>query len=181
MGSAYNPIASAKAKAEGKTFDVEDLAVGLIKFDNGATLEVEASWAANIKENEMMETRLLGTQGGLVQRNVHEGYEFEAEVYVERDGCQFDMKLHPPVPAVHPAMHHFIDAIVNDRPHIAPAEEGLAVMLLLDALYKSAQLGEPVRVIPLNPAGARSRAQQPGQNNGKPPRPAAKSKRMVKS
>lgn len=153
MGSTYNAIAAAKAKAAGKTFDVEDMAVGLVKFDNGATLEVEASWAANIKENERMETRLLGTQGGLVQRNVAEGYTFEAEMFVEREGCQFDMKLHPPVPEAQSSMAHFVDCILADRPHTATGEEGLIVMELLDALYLSAATGEPVPIAAREQAG----------------------------
>ena len=98
MGSTYNPIGSALAQKQGKAFDVEDLAVGLIKFANGATLELEASWAANIKESELMETRLFGTKAGLVQRNLEETYKFEAEIYLEKDGAHFDMKLHPPCP-----------------------------------------------------------------------------------
>jgi predicted dehydrogenase len=146
MGSAYAPIATAAAKAENKAFDVEDLATGTIKFENGATLIVEASWAANIRERELMETRLLGTKGGLVQRNKNEGYEFEAELYVEKCGCQFDMALHPPVPAAHNAQYHFVDAILKDTPHTATAEEGVLVMELLDAIYKSAELGAPVRI-----------------------------------
>ncbi len=146
MGSTYNPIASRLARAQGKSYDVEDLAVGMIKFDNGATLEVEASWAANIKENECMETRLCGTQGGLVQRNVNEGYTFEAEMYVERGGCQFDMKLHPPVPAARCAMVHFLDCILSGQPHVATGEEGLIVMELLDALYASARSGRPIKL-----------------------------------
>jgi predicted dehydrogenase len=146
MGSAYNKIAAPLAKKEKKAFDVEDLAAGFIKFKNGATVEVEASWAANIKENELMETRLYGTKGGLVQRNVGEGYNFEAEIYVEREGCQFDMKLHPPVPAVKSSMHHFITCIQNKTPHIATGEEGLIVMELLDAIYLSAKTGKPVCV-----------------------------------
>ena len=146
MGSTYNSIATASVKAEGKPFDVEDLAVALIKFTNGATVELEASWAANIKERELMETRLLGTRGGLVQRNKNEGYEFEAELYVERNGCQFDMALHPPVPAVKSAMYHFADCILNKTPHTATGEEGVRVMELLDAVYTSARTGAPVRM-----------------------------------
>jgi predicted dehydrogenase len=146
MGSTYNPIASARAKAEGKTFDVEDFAAGMVKFANGATLEVEASWAANIGERELMETRLLGTRGGLVQRNRGEGYEFEAQLFVEREGCQFDMDLHPPVPNAPCAQVHFIDAILTRKPHIATGEEGLMVMELLDALYASARRRRPVKI-----------------------------------
>ncbi len=146
MGGAYNPIASRLAKEQKKAFDVEDLAVGMIRFANGATLEVEASWAANIKENELMETRLLGTKGGLVQRNINETYEFEAEIYMEEKGCQFDKKLHPPVPQVQGAMFHFIDCLLTGKPHTATGEEGLIVMKLLDAIYESARKGRPVKI-----------------------------------
>jgi predicted dehydrogenase len=146
LGGAYNPIGAELARREGKVFDVEDMAAGFVRFENGATLEVEASWAANIKENELMETRLLGTRGGLVQRNRDEGYAFEAEIYLEREGCPFDMKLHPPVPAVTGAMHHFVDCILKNEPHTADGAEGLVVMELLDAIYRSAATGEPVRI-----------------------------------
>lgn len=146
LGSAYNPIGSALAARQGKAFDVEDLAVGLIKFENSATLVLEASWAANIKESEFMETRLYGTKAGLVQRNLDETYKFEAEIFLEKDGAHFDMKLHPPYPGTPTAYYHFVDAIVNGRPHIAPGEEGLLVMEILDALYRSAAEGGPVQI-----------------------------------
>jgi predicted dehydrogenase len=146
MGSTYNPIGSALANEKNAAFDVEDLAVGLVKFANGATLELEASWAANIKEAEHMETRLYGTLGGLVQRNLDETYKFEAEMFVERNGAHFDMKLHPPVPPVPTPMAHFVESILCGTPHIATGEEGLLVMEILDALYQSAAEGRPVRV-----------------------------------
>jgi predicted dehydrogenase len=146
MGSTYNPIATALAEAQGVDYDVEDLAVGLIKFDNGATLEVEASWAANIKEKELMETRLLGTKGGLVQRNLNETYEFEAELYVERNGAHYDMALHAPRRRGLSAMNHFVESIVNNAPHIATGEEGLLVMEILDAIYQSAEERRPVQI-----------------------------------
>jgi predicted dehydrogenase len=43
-------------------------------------------------------------------------------------------------------MAHFVDCILHDRPHMATGEEGLVVMEILDAIYKSARLGKPVRV-----------------------------------
>lgn len=146
MGSTYNPIGTALALERGYTYDVEDLAVGLIRFENGATLEIEASWGANIQERELMETRLLGTRGGLVQRNLDETYKFEAEIYLEQGGSHFDMKLHPAAQPVKGAMYHFVDAIVKGTPHIATGEEGLLVMEILDAIYKSAEEGRPVSI-----------------------------------
>jgi predicted dehydrogenase len=145
LGRAYNPIGTRLAKEQGKKFDTEDLAAAFITFDNGASLEIEASWAANIKERELMETRLFGTQAGLVQRNMNEGYEFEAELYLEKNGCLFDMHLHPPVPAVKSSCQHFAEAILENKPHIATGEEGATVMALLDAIYTSAATGKPVR------------------------------------
>jgi predicted dehydrogenase len=146
LGGAYYPIGSRLAKEQKKDFDVEDLAVGMVKFRNGATLSLEASWAVNRGERERMETRLYGTKGGLVQRNLNETYQFEAEIYLEQDGVQYDMKLHPPVPGARSSFHHFLDCIVSGRPHTATGEEGLVVMELLDAIYSSAATGRPVRM-----------------------------------
>jgi predicted dehydrogenase len=146
LGRTYNAIASKRARKEGKKFDVEDLAVGLITFKNGASLEIEASWAANIAERELMETRLLGTKGGLVQRNRNETYEFEAEIYTERNGSAFDMRLHPPLQRAPSPQTHFVDSILAGTPHIADGREGLIVMQLLDAIYESALRNAPVKI-----------------------------------
>ena len=45
-------------KVDGGTFDVEDLATGYVRFENGATLQLEFSWASNIeKEKRFVELR----------------------------------------------------------------------------------------------------------------------------
>lgn len=146
MGNTYNPIASRIAAEQGKVFTVEDLASGMIRFENGASLVVEASWAGHVQEKELMSTRLFGTKGGLIQRNVNGNYEFEAEYYLEKDGDLYDMKLNRTQDSKLSAMSCFADAILKDEPHIATGEEGLTVMKLLDALYLSAQKGEPVKI-----------------------------------
>jgi predicted dehydrogenase len=146
MGSTYNHIASEAARKEGKDFDVEDFACGMIKFKNGATLEVEASWAGNIKENENMSTRLLGTTGGLHQYNLKEGYQFHVECYQEKAGCHYDLHLHPPVAECKNPYYSFVDAIVKNKPFLVSPEQGVTVMKLLDALYESAATGKPVKI-----------------------------------
>ena len=146
LGATYGAIAPEIARRRGVAFDVEDMAVAMIRFENGATLEAEASWAANIAEKELMETRLFGVEGGLVQRNVNGTYEFEAELYVEREGAHYDMSLSRAAPGPETCMHDFVDAIVGKRPHIATGEHGLRMMEILDAIYKSADRGRPVRM-----------------------------------
>ena len=146
LGSTYNHLASELARKVNAAYDVEDLAVGMVKFANGASLVLEASWAANIQEREHMETRLYGTKAGLVQRNYDETYKFEAEIYLEKDGSHFDMKLHSPTPPAPHSAYHFIDSIVTGTPHIATGDEGLLVMEILDALYASAEKGVPIQI-----------------------------------
>ena len=94
-----------------------------------------------------METRLFGTKGGAHHYNLNEGYEFEVETYFEKDGDQYNMKLHhfPATPS-HNSMYHFVDAIINDQPHMGTGEEGLIVMEILDALYQSSATGKPVYI-----------------------------------
>ncbi len=147
LGSTYNHIAARLAAEQGAAFDVEDLAAGFIKFANGASLEIEASWAANMREKELMETRLYGTRGGLVQRNVREGYKFEAELYLDQASGFEVSKVQPGSEKVPDAMYHFVDSIVNGTPHTATGEEGLLVMEILDAIYRSAAEGRPVQIV----------------------------------
>src|SRR5690606_4182235 len=129
MASTYDPLLRARAEKEGKPFDVEDLAVASIRFKNGATLHLETSWALHQKEAEKMETSLYGTRGGLTIRNLNEGYTYEAEVYHNLDGIPFNTRHHPIANTPYlPGIDHYVDAILNDRPHIATGEEGLVVM-----------------------------------------------------
>lgn len=146
MGSTYDPLARAAAAQSGKAFDVEDLAAGFIRFENGATLVLEASWAAHIREAELMETRLLGTRAGLLQHNVGEGYDFDAHMFYEQGGAQYDLRLHPTGAVGLSGMHDYAQAILTDTPHPAPGEQGLVVMQILDAIYESARSGAPVNI-----------------------------------
>lgn len=144
-GSAYNVIAAEKAKREKKTYDVEDVACGLIKFANGATLILEASWALNIKEGEHMITQLCGTRGGIVQKNTDQGYNMTAEVYTEEGGALFTKTLDGTSIQTPSSYHEFVDSILEKRQPGATADHGIKVMKILEGVYKSAQTGREVR------------------------------------
>ncbi len=151
MGQTWNGITGRLLKEQGvadtgSKFNVEDFAAGTIRFKTGQMLSLEASWAANQRQNERMETRLFGTKGGLVHENVGEGYDFRAELTCERGGALWDDTLHEPAPVPPPSMWEFVEAIREDRPHPADGREGLTVQYLLDALYESAATGAPVKV-----------------------------------
>ena len=146
MGSTYAKFGPEWAKSRGLEYTVEDLACAMIKFKNGATLELDASWASNIKERELQTTRLLGTKCGLVQKNINEGYTYEVEFYKLENGVAFDSKLHEPAPAMPSAFTLFADAVRDNTDFLVKPEEGVTVMRLLDAIYKSAATGKPVEL-----------------------------------
>ena len=146
MGQTWNALTGEKADDASVPFDVEDFAAGSIRFAGGQMLSLEASWAGNQRDHERMETRLFGTKGGLVHENVNGGYDFRAELTCERGDVLWDETLHEPAPPVPPSMWNFVEAITADAPHPADGAQGLTVQRLLDALYRSAATGEPVRV-----------------------------------
>ena len=138
--STFNPIGSRLAKEQNRSFDVEDLAVAFIRLDNGATLSVEASWAVNRKEREYMETRLYGTKGGAVHRNIDEGYQFIAEAYCEETGYFVDKTYRNELSQVPKSTMHFIECIREDKPPISSGYDGIRIMKILDGIYESARL-----------------------------------------
>jgi len=147
-GSTYNAIASRLARAARKRFDVEDLACGLVKFANGPTLILEASWALNQGEGEHMVTALYGDRGGLVHRNVGGGYEFAAEVFTEEGGDLFTKKLDRRTGPTPSSYGEFVDSILEEREPLATGEQGLKVMKILEGIYRSAATGREVRYRP---------------------------------
>jgi len=144
-GSEYNVIAKVLAEKTKKTYTVEDLACGLVKFKNGATLIIEASWALNIQEREQMVTLLCGTKGGLVQKNTGGTYQFVAEIYTEEEGRLFTKTLDWSTVGAPSSYHEFIASILQKRPPLATGEQGVKVMKILDGIYKSAKTGREVR------------------------------------
>jgi predicted dehydrogenase len=142
-GSVYNKFASSDEStggdAAGGTFDVEDLAIGLIRFDNGALLQVECSWASNI-EGEKGFVELRGTQAGI-------NWEERAlTVYAEEYGRQYDIKPYFNFNETGHAenLQHFIDVITKgETPTFRPIH-GLNMVKILCSLYESAALGREV-------------------------------------
>ncbi|HHN46834.1 MAG TPA: Gfo/Idh/MocA family oxidoreductase, partial [Planctomycetes bacterium] len=71
-GAAYTYLGNRKSQTvcpwpnwDYKTYTVEDLAVGMVTFEDGANLLIEASFAAHI-ENDVFNVQVMGTKGGAI-------------------------------------------------------------------------------------------------------------------
>ncbi|MCL4541169.1 MAG: Gfo/Idh/MocA family oxidoreductase [Chloroflexi bacterium] len=140
-GATYGQFGKIIAESQEKTFDVDDLAVGFIRFVNGASLIIEASWTGNSEKREEMFTQVLGTRGGAIQRNTGEGYEFEARIFQDVAGTLTEVKPLSSIQGLEPIRYHFIHCLQKGVDPIAPGEHGLILMQILDAIYASAASG----------------------------------------
>ncbi len=143
--STYDHIGTRLAKEQNKPFDVEDLATAFIRFDSGATMHVEASWALNTERAEEMFTYLYGTKAGLCHRNTGEGYDFEAYIFGEWGDTYVTSQIKD-LPERENSMDHFIDVVADGVEPLVTAENGVNVMRILDGAYESARLGREIEV-----------------------------------
>ena len=130
-------------KAENGTFDVEDLAIGFIRFDNGASLQIEFSWASNI-EKEKRFVELRGTKAGFTWND-----DGTCGIWTEDGhGTLTDLKPYTgEMGSGHArALEHFTRIVLDgDKPDYVP-QQGINMIKILDALYESAKTGHEVRL-----------------------------------
>ncbi len=120
--------------------DVEDFAAGLVRFDNGATLLLEASWHANVVESRMV-FELVGSKGGATLNPL--------VIATEERGVVVDVA--PQVPkdresAYLREVRHFVDCVRRGRQPLITGEQGAVVTTILEAVYKSAESGQAIRL-----------------------------------
>ena len=129
-------------KADG-TFDVEDLATGFIRFDNGASMQIEFSWASNIEaEDRFFELR--GSKSGASWHSLDD----KLKISTEAQGRTVDYL--PNVnnnagPGHHKAnLMHFVDVVLNGKEPMFIPQQGLNMVKILEAIYKSAESGKEI-------------------------------------
>ena len=148
MGNTFCKLSSEEAAQRGiSNFEVEDMAVAMIRMTNGTMLELEASWAGN-RENEVVMTRVYGTQGGAMLKTVVKPEkEVSNLLFFESNGnpidIDIDRELAPHIPSAN-VRDAFIQAIVNDTEVPCTPSQGLLINKMIDAVYESANGGYPV-------------------------------------
>ncbi|WP_219838267.1 Gfo/Idh/MocA family protein [Paenibacillus sp. R14(2021)] len=129
-----------KSEDEG-IFDVEDLAIGFIRFDNGASLQIEFSWASNIDE-EANFVELRGTKAGFNFRNGKLG------IYGESSGVVTDLFPHlgEDTGGHGENLYHFVEVVTGRAKPIFTIDQGVDMINILTAIYESARTGSEVKL-----------------------------------
>ena len=122
-------------------FTVEDFAAALIRFDNGATVMLESSFVANLKQ-EAQNVTLLGTDGGA------EAYPLSLTQEKHRTMVSYE----PKIPGGNNLNTHFaemkafVECIRDGKEPLVTGEHGLMVAQIMDAIYQSSEEGKEVRI-----------------------------------
>jgi predicted dehydrogenase len=120
---------------KGDPYTVEDFTTALIRFDNGFTVSVEASFNLNIKK-DVGEIQLFGTAGGATLSP-------EFELYTDVNGYLANVSLDRPTALSFSGLfeneiNYYVESILTDRDLSSIAEDGRTLMKILDAIYLSA-------------------------------------------
>lgn len=127
----------ASTDSAGFKFNVEDFTTAMVRFDNGLVMTVEASFNLNIKGDKGA-VELFGTKSAL--------HIDPFEIYSDVDSEYPELKSDGPTnfdfgKAFNDEIAAFVDCVKNGTPCKAPAEDGVALMKMIDAIYESARTG----------------------------------------
>ncbi|MEM1212581.1 MAG: Gfo/Idh/MocA family oxidoreductase [Planctomycetota bacterium] len=121
--------------------DVEDFAAGFVRLDDGSTLILEVSWLMHHPQEEVR-AWFYGSEGGVTYP--------DGTVYKSDNEAKmiYDVNLKPGKNALGDhalCCMDFAEALVTGGDSPVPAEQSLAVMRILDGLYRSEASGGEVR------------------------------------
>ncbi|MDE0012953.1 MAG: Gfo/Idh/MocA family oxidoreductase [Candidatus Poribacteria bacterium] len=122
-------------------YDVDDATFAQIRFENGATIVLETTWALNLPGDNYI--KIAGTKAGASLSPF--------TLYTEEDGQELDKSLDAPsINGFDEEVKHFVGCIVDEKVPISSAEQGIMLMQMLDGIYESAQKGRSVPIADLS-------------------------------
>lgn len=134
-------------EGSGGPFDVEDFATAFIRFDGGLTLQLDVSWAAYTGYGDDFGVVVMGTTGGGQIDARDYAQTGTLKLYGEIDATPITVE-----PLLRPRHGHgellkqFVDGVLDGISVTPSGEEGLSRVRLIEAIYRSADLGREVEI-----------------------------------
>jgi predicted dehydrogenase len=153
---------------ESNVFDVEDNAYGMIRFENSATMLFKVCWAANLTDEiplspkrgrSLLSTTVYGPRGSL---RVTDVFNIDASIcpsavalFEDKEGTlvKSDLPVRDlrgdPLRAYEFAEQdkNFLRSVRGEESAVNSSSQAIQLMEVLDAIYRSSQLGKEVAVI----------------------------------
>ncbi len=129
--------------------EVEDNAMGILYFENGAQVSIEESWTAPSSFDVKIE--LYGTEGQVLVNPSRmsplevfseKGYGYAVEKASTTQGWTFPVPVESWTFGYPQEMQHFIACLKNGKPPLTDGKFGLKILAIVEAMYISAQSGK---------------------------------------
>jgi len=119
-------------------FTVEDGLFGFIKFKNGSSINLDTSFALNIKEKDIRNVQLFGDKLGATV--------FPLETFGEDGNQLIDVvyPFHEEEDLHYKCIENFVNACLGKEALLVTAKQAVYMQILICALYSSAESGKPV-------------------------------------
>lgn len=138
-----------------ETYEVEDSAMGFVKMKDGATINLEASWALNILDSREASTTLCGTLAGA---EIHSGQSYPENelIYNRSRGGQLMEERLSKIGGVAyfgggggdegvADNRQWLEAVLTGEEPLVKPEEAFVVTKVLETIYESARRGEQIK------------------------------------
>ncbi len=129
-------------------FTVEDSAFGFVVMENGAVINLEASWALNSLDVQEAACTLCGTKAGADMKDglringVENNRQYVTKPSFEAGGVAFN-SCEGGDKDFHIEARQWIMSVLNDTEPCVSPNQAYVVSAILDGIYKSAKSGKP--------------------------------------
>jgi predicted dehydrogenase len=127
-------------------FDVDDFATAMIRFENGATLVVETSWASYGASTSRL--RLFGREAGaeveVASDSEKSWLRLFTDIAEQPVEVTPELRRQPTASLYEEQVKSFVASIVNNTDPLATPEQALLVTKIIEDIYRSAELGREV-------------------------------------
>lgn len=145
-GKTYQETAMDERRRELSGYNVEELGLGFVRFENNVTLDIIESWAIHLGGFEG--SSIVGSEGGV--RLDPFSYHFnlgdiEFDATADLDAFEFRLhNVHERGDVQDSSQHHWVAALQGRTPLLPTAELALNTMLISEGIYLSERLGREV-------------------------------------
>ncbi|NJD21421.1 MAG: Gfo/Idh/MocA family oxidoreductase [Melioribacter sp.] len=126
------------------TKDVEDSAIGLVRFDDDRVISFEVSWGLH-SEWDKFHLAAFGTEG-TAHLNPLRAYKRMESSHIDYTVANQANQTNLFKKSYENELKHFIGVVRENTPVISTGDDAVSLMILLEALYKSAKLRKEVNL-----------------------------------
>lgn len=137
LGNKKSDVASMWPGWDYKTYTVEDMAIGHVRFENGAVMHIEAMFAGHI-EKDVWNFNIMGDKGGASWDPTVLFHDMAGTMYNSTAAFTPNSNFHSLFDA---KLRNWVDACLKGTELRATGEAGLDVQKILNGVYDSADNG----------------------------------------